>query len=99
MPVSRKRPLPQEPRITGLKVDHEAIYEAVDRERRRRNMRYYEVAATLGVSPPTVTGWGHGIGFSVNHLARALTWLDRPLSDFTTTEPAEPRPVAQDDAA
>jgi hypothetical protein len=97
MPVRTKRPLPQEPRITGLRVDYELVYEAIDRERRRRNMKFYEVAAILGLRP-TLTGWGHGGSFSTTHLARALAWLDRPLSDFTTTE-VQPRPVAEDDAA
>jgi len=99
MPVRTKRPLPQEPGITRLRVDHEAIYSALDRERRRRNMKFYEVAAILGVSRPTLTGWGHGVSFSPTCLARILAWLDRDLSDFVTTEPADPRPIAQDTAA
>ena len=53
----------------------------------------------LGVSSPAVTGWGHGIGLSATHLARALAWLGRPLSDFTTAEVVKPGPDAQGNAA
>jgi transcriptional regulator with XRE-family HTH domain len=83
------RSQPPDPRM--LRIDSELIYEALDRQRRRRNMRYREVAQELGVAPPTVTGWGHGVGFSADHLARALAWLDLPLAGFVTPEPAEPR--------
>ena len=72
---TRRIPEPQDPSIAILRVDHEAVYEAVDRERRHRGMRFYEVAAALGVSPPTVTGWGNGIGLNVTHLAaRSPGW-------------------------
>lgn len=99
MPVRTKRPLPQEPRITRLRVDHESVYSALDRERRRRNMKFYEVAAILGISRPTLTGWGHGVSFSTTCLVRILAWLDRPLSDFVTTEPADPLPATKGEAA
>lgn len=100
MPVHTKRPLSAEPRITGLRVDCEAVYAAIDRERRRRNMKFYEVAGLLGVSRSVVTGWGHGGPISTDYLARCLAWLGRPLSDFTViSEPAQPHPGAQDDAA
>ena len=99
MPVRTKRPLPQEPGITRLRVDHESVYSALDRERRRWNMKFYEVAAILGVSRPTLTGWGHGVSFSTTCLVRILAWLDRPLSDFVTTEPADPLPATKGEAA
>ena len=106
MPTVRKPPpvrtrslLQQEPRVAAIRVDHEAVYVALDRERQRRNLRYNEVAVILAVNPATLCGWGHGTGLRADHLARALAWLGRPLSDFTTTEPAEPRPVTQDTAA
>ena len=98
-PVRTRRPLPQEPRTAGLRVDSEAVYQALDRQRRRQNLRYNQVAAALGINPATLTGWGHGVGFSTDHLARALAWLDLPLADFVTPEPRNPRPVAQGDAA
>ena len=94
---TRRIPQPQDPAIAVLRVDHERVYQALDQRRRQQRLRWNEIAATLGVSSPAVTGWGHGIGLSATHLARALAWLGRDLADFTTTD--EPRPVAQDDAA
>jgi hypothetical protein len=91
--------LPHEMRIRELRVDHERIYEALNRERRRRNLRFNQVAEILGVHPATLCCWGYGVGLSAGHLCRALAWLGRPLSDFTTTGPAEPRPATRDNAA
>jgi hypothetical protein len=99
MTATRTNRKPQQPEIRELRVDYEAVYQALDSQRRHRNRRFCEVAAVLGVNPATICGWGHGVGFSADHLARALAWLGRPLSDFTTTEPAEPRPVTQHTAA
>jgi len=105
MPTVRKPPirtrslLPHEPRIARIRVDHEALYSAIDRERRRQNLRFIQIAALLDVNPATVCGWGRGAAPRADHLARVLTWLARPLSDFVTTEPAEPRPEAQSDVA
>ena len=96
---TRRIPEPQDPSIAVLRVDHEAVYQAIDQRRRQQRLRWNEIAATFSVSSPTVTGWGRGIGLSANHLARALAWLDRPLSDFVTTESAEPRPATQGEAA
>jgi hypothetical protein len=88
---TRRIPQPQDPSIAALRVDHERVYQAVDQRRRQQRMRWNEIAATFAVSPPTVTGWGRGIGLNADHLARALAWLDLPLDDFVTPEPAEPR--------
>ena len=96
---TRRIAKPQDPSIAVLRVDHEAVYQAIDQRRRQQRLRWNEIAATFSVSSPTVTGWGRGIGLSANHLARALAWLDRPLSDFVTTEPAEPRPATKGEAA
>jgi len=97
---TRRVPQPQDPSIAALRIDHERIYQAVDQRRRQQRLRWNEIAATFGVSSAAVTGWGLGIGLSATNLARALTWLDRPLSDFvTTTEVVQPGPEARDDAA
>jgi hypothetical protein len=99
-PRRRRRELAsQPPGIRELRVDHERVYQALDQQRRYRNLRFNQVARELGVAPGTVTGWGHGIGFSAAHLARVLAWLDRPLpAEFVTTGPPQP-PTAADDAA
>jgi hypothetical protein len=96
---TRRIPQPQDPSIAALRVDHERVYQAIDQRRRQQQLRWNQIAATFGVSSPAVTGWGRGIGLSATHLARALAWLDRPLSDFTTAEVVKPGPEAQDDAA
>jgi transcriptional regulator with XRE-family HTH domain len=96
---TRRVPQPQDPAIAALRVDHERVYQAIDQRRRQQRLRWNEIAAMLGVSSPAVTGWGHGTGLSATHLARALAWLGRPLSDFTTAEVVKPGPEAQHDAA
>ena len=96
---TRRVPQPQDLAIAALRVDCEAVYQALDQRRRQQRLRWNEIAATLAVCPPTVTGWGRGTGLNADHLARALEWLGRPLSDFVTTEPAEPRPADQGEAA
>jgi hypothetical protein len=94
-PVRRRSLLKQQPGIRELRIDYEAVYSALDRERRRQNLRQNDVAAILGINPATLRSWGHGAGSTPDRLARALAWLGRPLSDFTTTEPAEPgRPAS-----
>lgn len=101
MTVARKnrQARPQHPGIRGLRVDSELVYSAMDRQRRRQNMKYREVAQALGVAPATVTGWGRGTGFTADHLARVLAWVGSPLpADFVTSEPAEPRPQIPDAA-
>jgi transcriptional regulator with XRE-family HTH domain len=95
---ARRIPQPQDPAIAVLRVDHERVYQAIDQRRRQQRLRWNEIAAMLGVSSPAVCGWGRGIGLSADHLARALAWLDRPLTDFVTPEPAGPRPPIPDAA-
>lgn len=97
---TRRVPQPQDPAIAALRVDCEAVYQALDQRRRQQRLRWNQIAAFFDVAPPTVTGWGRGTGLNADHLARALAWLGKDLKDFTViSEPAEPRPVAQDDAA
>ena len=97
--VRPRRPLVQPPGIRELRIDHESVYSALDRERRRQNLRYNELASILAVNPATVCGWGHGVGLSATHLARALCWLNRDLKDFTVVEPAGPSPEVADEVA
>ena len=54
-------------------------YSALDAERRRRNLRFNQLAVILDVNPATVFAWGHGVGLRSDHLAKVLMWLDRPL--------------------
>lgn len=68
--------------IAELTVDAEAVYEALDRQRRHRRMRRREVAAVLGVSPSAYTAWGMGGGVNAAVLIRAFAWLERDISDI-----------------
>ncbi len=98
-PVRRRSLLEQQPGIRELRIDYEAVFEAADRKRRHQNLRQNEVSGLLNVNPATLRSWGRGAGIRSDHLARVLMWLNRPLSDFVvTTEPAQPRPEARDDA-
>ena len=81
---TRRVPQPQDPAIAALRVDHERVFQALDRRRRQQRLRWNEIAATFAVCPPTVTGWGRGIGLNADHLARALEWLGADLTDFVT---------------
>ena len=65
------QPQPQQPEIRELHVDDERVYEVLDRQRRHLRMRYREVAQMLGVSPASISAWGHGGGLSPDALARA----------------------------
>lgn len=77
-----RQPQPQQPEIRELHVDDERVYEALDRQRRHLRMRYREVAQLLGVSPASISAWGHGGGLSPDALARACIWLEADLRDF-----------------
>ena len=39
--------------VAALELDHEELFEAVDRERRHRRLKRHQAAAELGVSPTT----------------------------------------------
>jgi hypothetical protein len=65
-----------------LRLDSEALFEAIDRERRHRRMKRKDVAAILGVAACTFTLWGGGGGIGSDAALRACVWLGRDLRDF-----------------
>lgn len=74
--------------IATLEVDGEAVYEALDRKRRHLHLLRRDVAALLGVSPPSYHYWSQGGGIAADALVRACTWLDRDPREFAR-DPAE----------
>ncbi|MGC5033057.1 hypothetical protein [Micromonospora sp. DT229] len=56
-------------------LDPDALYVAIDRQRRRRRMQWRTVAAEAGVSASTLTRIGQGHRPDANGLVRLLLWL------------------------
>lgn len=83
---------------TAMLLDDEELFEAVDRVRRRRGLTRAQVAAELGVSPASWSGWSSGrTPIGGDSALRISVFIDRDLRDFL--KPAEPSPVTQADAA
>lgn len=63
--------------MTGARLDCEALYTAIDRERRKRRIRgTREVLRQAGIGGPSLlTRLGQGHGPSADNLIRLLTWL------------------------
>ena len=64
--------------------DADALYVAVDKERRKRRISFHKVCREAGVpSSSTVTRLGHGANLSADNLARLLLWLgDTDLTPY-----------------
>jgi hypothetical protein len=71
-----------------LKLDAEALYQAIDQHRRRLRMRRKEVAAELGVAACTYTLWGNGTKPGSDAVLRACAWLSRDITDFAKADEA-----------
>ena len=66
-----------------LEVDVDAVYEAVDRQRRQLGMHRQDVARELGLAPAMFTRLDHGRVPSATTLVRIMSWLGGDVSDFT----------------
>ena len=75
--------------VAALELDHEELFEAVDRERRHRRLKRHQAAAELGVSPTTWSSWSAGAKIGSDSALRACVWLDADLRSF-----AKPRATA-----
>ncbi len=66
-----------EPAPRVVKLDREALYHALDRERRARRIRSMrEVARQAGIpGPSTMVRIGQGEGVNADTLVRLMTWL------------------------
>jgi hypothetical protein len=59
----------------GPTLDVEALFTAVDRQRRARRIRFRDVASEAGISASTLTRLGYGHRPDVDGLVRLLAWL------------------------
>lgn len=57
------------------RLDPDALYVALDRQRRKRRMQWRTVAAEASVSPSTLTRIGQGHRPDADGLLRLLLWL------------------------
>lgn len=57
------------------RLDVEALYVALDGQRRRARLRWRDVAGEAGVSPSTLTRIGQGNRPDADGLVRLLLWL------------------------
>ena len=83
-----------------VELDTGALTEAIERERVRRQLRHYQVAAELGVSETTVACWRRGGGMNGDVALRISVWLSVDLRDFARQKPAaDLAPAVSADAA
>jgi transcriptional regulator with XRE-family HTH domain len=87
----------KKPPAASISLDTPAICRALERERVRRKLKHYQVAAQLDVSETTIATWRRGGGMSGDVAVRVAGWLDVDLRDFARP-PADLGP-AQSDAA
>ena len=86
MPAPRKHP----PAVS-VELDIEALTKAIERERVRRQLMHYQVAAELGVSEATVSAWRRRYSsMSGDAALRVAIWLRCDLRDFALKKPARP---------
>lgn len=71
-----------------VRLDCDALYVALDRQRRARRMSWRDVLADAGVKGPSLsTRLGQGHPPSADNLVRLLKWLGRTdLGPFITQE-------------
>lgn len=68
-------------------LDREALYETIERKRRREGMKKEDVAKVLGVQPCTYSVWARGGGFSADVAVRASMWCGVDLRSLVTIDP------------
>lgn len=61
--------------MSAPSFDPEKLYEALDRRRRRKEMRWRDVAKAAGVSPSTLTRISQGKRPDADSLVRLMAWL------------------------
>jgi transcriptional regulator with XRE-family HTH domain len=85
----------------SLRLDAGRLYEALDNERKQREMSLEEVAAELCLSYSTMACWRRGGGLNGDALLRLAVWM--PITDLRAyarqLPPADPLPAVQTEAA
>jgi hypothetical protein len=71
-------------------LDYEELFEAVDRQRRRRHLTRAQACAELGVSPASWSCWSNGATIGGESALRISLWCDRDLRDFVKPRAAKP---------
>lgn len=73
-----------------FRLDVDALYVALDRQRRRSRLTWRDIAADADVSPSTLTRIGQGRRPDVDGLVRLLAWLGTTdLTPFITDQRQE----------
>lgn len=78
-------------------LDVEALYGALDAQRKARSLSWRELAKEAGVSPSTLTRLGQQKRPDVDSFAALIQWLGVPAEHFLRGGPAkkkEPEPIA-----
>jgi transcriptional regulator with XRE-family HTH domain len=65
------------------RFDPGALYEALDEQRRSREMSWQQVAAEIGVTAATITRTKQGGRMEVDGMLAMVRWLDRTVESFT----------------
>ncbi len=77
--------------------DSTALYDALDAERRSRNLNWRDVATQSGVSASTLTRMAQGRRPDVDGLAALTTWAGLKADDYIRSEhkaPSQAQPLA-----
>ncbi|MEU2947389.1 helix-turn-helix transcriptional regulator [Nocardiopsis alba] len=72
-------------------LDVEALYAALDSERRSRDLSWRQLAKEVQVSPSLLSRLGNGLRPDVDSFATLIRWLGVPAEQFMIDESEEPR--------
>ena len=81
----------------SIQLDIPKLCEALEKERCRRKLKHFQVAAELGISETTVSTWRRGTSMSGDVALRVSLWLGADLRDFARP-PADLDPAVSDAA-
>jgi transcriptional regulator with XRE-family HTH domain len=70
--------------LAERRLDSEALFEDLDRERRHRRLTRRQLCAQIGITGSTYCGWSRGLGISGSALARIAEWLRVDVRDYLT---------------
>jgi len=70
-----------------IRFDPQALYAALDLERRSRGMTWRQVAAEIGVSEATITRTRSGGRMEVDGMLAMVAWLGATVERFTRELP------------